>query len=803
MNTPENAPDEAAPVEQPAADNHYGYKTDLHDAASNEAEAPATHSPGALTPESFTGIRTGSVSHAAGGVPAVVSSMKHIARESGLVRGTRMLLKLNQKGGFDCPGCAWPDPDGHRSHSEFCENGAKAVAEETTTRRVTPEFFAQYSLQELGKQSDLWLGKQGRITQPMIKRAASSHYEPISWDEAFQTIADELKALETPHQALFYTSGRTSNEAAFLYQLFVRQFGTNNLPDCSNMCHESSGTAMTESIGVGKGTVTLDDFSHADAIFVIGQNPGTNHPRMLTALQKAARGGCKIVHINPLHETGTTAFKHPQEVGGMMGVATPLETLFLQVRINGDVALLKGIMKLMLEREDSQPGSVLDQAFLEEHTVGFEAFAEDLARESMEELEELSGISRAQMQEAAAIATSSKRIICCWAMGLTQHKNAVANIQEIVNFLLLGGNIGRTGAGVCPVRGHSNVQGDRTMGIWERPQPLFLDSLQREFAFDPPREHGFDVVEAIKAMHDGRAKVFFAMGGNFLSASPDTEYTARALRNCKLTAHVSTKLNRGHLVTGEVALILPCLGRTERDEQKGGAQFVSVENSMGVVHSSRGMLEPASQHLLSEPAIVAGLATKTLGAATTLDWHDAVADYDNIRQMIERTIDGFENYNARVREGAGFYLPNAARERKWQTGSGKAQFSVHAAPHHNLKDDQFLMMTIRSHDQYNTTIYGLDDRYRGIYNERRVVLLHRDDIAHSGLKEGDVVDLISHFAGEERVAKKFIVVPFALPRRCAATYFPETNVLVPIGSTADGSNTPTSKSVVISLRKSS
>ena len=791
---------ENAAGENPAADNHYENKTDLHDAAPQEA--PQNHSEGALTPETFTGLSTGEVSHAAGGAPAVISSMQHIARESGLIRGTKTLLRLNQKGGVDCPGCAWPDPDGHRSFSEFCENGAKAIAEETTTSRVTPEFFAQHTIAELAAQSDFWLGKQGRITHPVVKRAASTRYEPISWDDAFALVATELNALETPDEAMFYTSGRTSNEAAFLYQLFVRQFGTNNLPDCSNMCHESSGTALTETIGVGKGTVTLDDFYEADAIFVVGQNPGTNHPRMLTALQKAARSGCKIVQINPLHETGTVAFKHPQEVSGMLGVATPLETLFLQVKINGDVALLKGIMKLMLEREYSQPGSVLDQSFIEEHTIGFQSFADDLARESLEELEDISGISRAQMQQAADIATSSKRIICCWAMGLTQHKNAVANIQEIVNFLLLGGNIGRKGAGVCPVRGHSNVQGDRTMGIWERPGEKFLDALQREFDFSPPRQHGYDVVEGIKAMHDGRAKIFFAMGGNFLSASPDTEFTARALRNCKLTAHVSTKLNRAHLVTGEIALILPCLGRTERDLQKGGEQFVSVENSMGVVHSSRGTLEPASPHLLSEPAIVARLATATLGDASPRDWNADVADYDDIRDMIARTIDGFENYNARVREGGGFYLPNAARDRKWQTKSGKAQFSVHAAPRIPLEDGQLLMMTIRSHDQYNTTIYGLDDRYRGIKNERRVVLLHRDDIAERGLKEGDVVDLTSHFAGQERVANRFIVVPFSLPRRCAATYFPETNVLVPIGSAADGSNTPTSKSVVISLRKS-
>ncbi len=783
-------------------ENHYEAKVDLKQTEENEASSTRSADlPDALTSEAFTGLEIGAVKNAAGGIPAVVSSMRHAWGEAGVVRGTKVLLKLNQKGGFDCPGCAWPDPDGHRSRTEFCENGAKAVAEEATAARVTPEFFAQYTLSELAQQSDFWLGKRGRITHPMVLRASSTRYEPISWDEAFQIIANELNALASPDEALFYTSGRTSNEAAFLYQLFVRSFGTNNLPDCSNMCHESSGVAMSETIGVGKGTVTLDDFQKADAIFVIGQNPGTNHPRMLTALQSAVRRGCKIVSINPLPETGLQRFKHPQEISGVLGNGTALECLHLPVRINGDVALLKSVMKAMIEAEDAQPNRVLDHDFIAEHTVGFDEFAEDLRRENWDDLVEKSGISREQIQAAAEIAIESKATICCWAMGLTQHKNAVDNIQEAVNLLLMTGSLGREGAGVCPVRGHSNVQGDRTMGIWERPASGFLDALKREFGFEPPRHHGLDVVEAIKAMHEGSAKVFFAMGGNFLSATPDTNYTAEALRKCNLTVHVSTKLHRGHLVTGKTALILPCLARTEHDIQKSGEQFVSVENSMGIVHSSRGTLPPASNYLLSEPAIVARLATATLNGKSSIDWNDLVEDYDRIRVLIERVIPGFESYNERVRQPEGFYLPNAAKERKWQTASGKAHFTVHQAPKHELKADQWMMMTIRSHDQYNTTIYGLDDRYRGIHNERRVVLLHADDVRQAGLKQGDVVDLVSHFEDEERVAPNFIVVPYDIPKRCAATYFPETNVLVPIRSVAEKSNTPASKSVVISLRK--
>jgi molybdopterin-dependent oxidoreductase alpha subunit len=756
----------------------------------------------AQPPIETSGIEIKPAGHVAGGIPAIAQTVKHAWREMGARRSLKTLLAVNQKDGFDCPGCAWPEPDGERSHAEFCENGAKAVAEEATTKRVTPNFFREWSVAELSKQSDFWLGKQGRLTHPMLLRKESTHYEPVSWDEAFAFIANELNALASPDEAIFYTSGRASNEAAFLYQLFVRQFGTNNLPDCSNMCHESSGSALTETIGVGKGTVTLEDFNLAEAIFVIGQNPGTNHPRMLTALQKAKRQGCKIVHINPLPETGTTRFKHPQDILGMLGKGTALADLFLQVRINGDVALLKGIMKEMLEEETRHPGSVFDQEFIRAQTDGFESFIEALRQMNWDDITRQSGIGREQIREAAAIMMRSERTICCWAMGLTQHKNAVANIQEIVNLLLLRGQIGKPGAGVCPVRGHSNVQGDRTMGIWERPTEAFLSSLSKEFSFEPPREHGLDTVEAIKAMHKGLGKIFFALGGNFLSATPDTEYTAQSLRRCRLTVHVSTKLNRAHLITGEQALILPCLGRTEVDVQATGEQFVSSENSMGVVQSSRGSLEPASRHLLSETAIVARLAAATLDARSNVEWLALAGNYDLIRDSISRTIPGFEDYNRRVRVPGGFYLPNLARERQFKTASGRAQFTVHELPRHELKPGQFLMMTMRSHDQFNTTIYGLDDRYRGVYNGRRVVFLNPQDVAEAGLGEGQLVDLISHFEDEERTAARFVVVPYSIPRRCAATYFPEANVLVPIRSVAEKSNTPASKSVVISLRPS-
>jgi molybdopterin-dependent oxidoreductase alpha subunit len=761
-----------------------------------------TSPPSAQSPEEQSLVQIKPISKVAGGIPSIIATARTAWEEMGAGRGVRTLLKLNQKTGFDCPGCAWPEPDGERSHAEFCENGAKHVADEATTKRITPEFFRQWTVADLAGKSDHWLGKQGRLTQPMVLRRGATNYEAISWDDAFALIAAELNSLAAPDEAIFYTSGRTSNEAAFLYQLFVRQFGTNNLPDCSNMCHESSGSALGETIGAGKGTVTLEDFDLAQAIYVIGQNPGTNHPRMLTALQKAKQNGCKLVHINPLPEVGMTRFKHPQDVLGWAGGGTMLADLFLQVRINGDVALLQGISKALFEEEERLPGQVLDREFISNFTTGFDEFAAAIKKPSWDEIVGECGIPQTQIEAAARIFIESERTIFCWAMGLTQHKNAVANIQEIVNLMLMRGQIGKPGAGLCPVRGHSNVQGDRTMGIWERPTDAFLNNLGTEFNFEPPRRHGYDTVNAIAAMHDKKARVFFALGGNFLSATPDTEFTADALRQCSLTAHVSTKLNRAHLVTGKQALILPCLGRTEIDLQSSGEQFVTTENSMAVVQASRGFLAPASDHLLSEPAIVARLATATLGVRSNISWQELAADYELIRDHIARVVPGFEDYNARVRRPGGFHLPSLPRERVFKTPSGRAVFTVHALPKRELQADQYLMMTIRSHDQFNTSIYGLDDRYRGVYNGRRVVFLNRDDISEAGLSDGELVDLISHFEGEERVARHFVVVPYSIPRRCAATYFPETNVLVPLRSVADKSNTPVSKSVVISIRPS-
>jgi molybdopterin-dependent oxidoreductase alpha subunit len=756
--------------------------------------------PNAQTHESSALVQIRPISKVAGGIPSIIATTKTAWREMGGVRGMRTLMKVNQQDGFDCPGCAWPEPDSERSHAEFCENGAKHVADEATTKRVTPEFFRKWSVGDLADKSDYWLGKQGRITHPMLLHRNATHYERISWDGAFALIASELNSLATPDEAIFYTSGRTSNEAAFLYQLFVRQVGTNNLPDCSNMCHESTGSALGETIGVGKGTVTLEDFNLAEAIFVIGQNPGTNHPRMLSALEKAKLNGCRLVHINPLPEVGMTRFKHPQDVLGWFGAGTTLADLFLQVRINGDVALLKGIMKAVIAEEETRP--VLDHEFIQTYTTGFDEFAAALRKVDWDQIVEQGGVPRERIEAAAKIFMESERTIFCWAMGLTQHKNAVSNIQEIVNLMLLRGQIGKPGAGLCPVRGHSNVQGDRTMGIWERPTDAFLDRLGAEFNFEPPRRHGYDTVNAIQAMHRGQARLFFAMGGNFLSATPDTEYTAAALRRCRLTAHVSTKLNRGHLITGEQALILPCLGRTETDIQRNGPQFVTTENSMAVVQASRGFLAPASEDLLSEPAIVARLATATFAHRSNVDWQGMIADYDRIRDHIARVVPGFDDYNARVRRPGGFHLPSPVAERIFKTPSGRAAFTVHELPKHDLKPDQFLMMTMRSHDQFNTSIYGLDDRYRGIYNGRRVVFLNGDDIDAANLRAGQTVDLISHFEGQERVAYRFVVVPYSIPRRCAATYFPETNVLVAVRSVADKSNTPVSKSVVISIRPS-
>ncbi|MGY0560836.1 FdhF/YdeP family oxidoreductase [Luteimonas sp. A277] len=747
----------------------------------------------------------------AGGWQSLRSVAAHLHKEDVAVKGAKTLLSMNQPDGFDCPGCAWPDRD-HTSTFEFCENGAKAVAAESTRHRAGPELFARYSVAELSGYSDHWLEGQGRLTTPMRYDASSDRYLPIAWDDAFALVSGHLNGLDSPDEAVFYTSGRTSNEAAFLYQLFVREFGTNNFPDCSNMCHEPSGVAMGEQIGAGKGTVSLQDFEQADAIFIFGQNPGTNHPRMLGELRDAAKRGAAIVSFNPLRERGLERFADPKDAAEMLrGGSTRISSDYLQLKIGGDLAALKGIIKHVLERDaealESGRPSVLDLEFIQAHTSGFEAFAADVAAESWDTIVAESGLEESQLRRVGDIWLGAKRLICCWGMGITQHLHSVATIQMICNLLLLGGHIGRPGAGTCPVRGHSNVQGDRTMMIWEKPPQAFLDRLQQVFGFQPPREPGYDTIGAIEAMRDGRAKVFFAMGGNFAAATPDTTATHRALRNCALTVHVATKLNRSHLVHGREALILPCLGRTEIDMQAAGPQQVTVEDSMSMVHLSGGINAPADPSLLSEPVIVARLAEATLGPRSKLRWRWLAEDYDRIRDLIAQVFDDFHDFNARVRVPGGFRLSNGARERRWSTADGLAAFKAHRVPVntpiHRARSGHagqpvFVLSTVRSHDQYNTTVYGLNDRYRGVHGERRVLFVHADDIAALGMAAGDRVDLESLAEdGEQRTAKSFLLVAYDIPRGCLAAYYPETNALVPLSSFAERARTPTSKSIPV------
>lgn len=746
----------------------------------------------------------------AAGIGAVTSTIKKGFAEMGVWRTMKTLGALNQKGGIDCQSCAWIDPDEERTLAEFCENGAQAMASEATLKRIDRAFFEKYSVNQLSQKSDRWHNDQGRLTEPMILPEGKSHYEPISWEAAFQLIAEKLNSLDSPNEAIFYTSGRTSNEAAFLYQLFVRQFGTNNLPDCSNMCHESTSFALNENIGLGKASVTHSDFPKAELIIIMGQNPGTNHPRMMSSLQDAKRNGAKIIAVNPLREAGLISFVNPNPqhypnplefpVAMLGNQPTKFADLYLQVRIGGDMAFLKGVLKHVLERAATDE-TILDQDFIANKTLGFAELKADIANISWELIIEQSGLLKEEIVEAAEMFIKADAVITCWAMGITQHKAAVGTIQDIANLHFLRGQIGKQGAGLCPVRGHSNVQGDRTVGIWEKMPEQFLAALDKEFNFVSPREHGFDTVKAIQAMHDEKASVFFAMGGNFLSATPDTEFTAAALKKCDLTVQVLTKLNRTALVTGKASLILPCLGRSEVDLQASGEQFVSTENTSGVVQMSKGILEPASESLRSEPWIVAQMAKAVLGNNSKVDWNKLAGNYDNIRESIERVVPGFERYNERVREPSGFYLPNKPRTREFGTQSGKALFKIHAIEPINLKPEQFLMTTIRAHSQFNTTVYESKDRYRGISGDRRVVFMNKSDIAEFGFEAGQKVDLTSHFTDGERLAKRFTIVPYDIPKRCAATYFPEANVLVPLNSVADKSNCPTSKSVVITISK--
>jgi molybdopterin-dependent oxidoreductase alpha subunit len=729
----------------------------------------------------------------AAGVPGVVHGLADGIQQMGVRRSTLTLLRVNQTSGFDCPGCAWPEPPpGERAHAEFCENGAKAVAEEATLRRITPEFFAAHPISELAARSDHWLGQQGRLTEPMVRRAGADAYEPIGWSEAFDLVASRLRALASPDEAIFYTSGRTSNEAAFLWQLFARAYGTNNLPDCSNMCHESSGLALTQTIGVGKGSVTLADIYLAKLLVVVGQNPGTNHPRMLTALEKAKRNGARIVAVNPLPEAGLIRFKNPQTPRGVVGGGTALADEFLQIRVCGDMALFQAIGALLLE------WGAVDKDFIDRYTLGFDEYAAARRTLDWSQVDASTGLLRPQIATVARLFAESPATIVCWAMGLTQQRASVSTIREIVNVQLLRGMLGRPGAGLCPVRGHSNVQGDRTMGIVEHP-PRWMPELAGRLGFTPPAASGVDTVDAIRAMRDGRAKVFLALGGNFAAATPDTAVGDAALRGCALTVHVATKLNRTHVRPGTESLLLPCLGRTERDVQSSGEQFVTVEDSMSSVHASRGRLNPASPALRSEVAIVAGLARTVLG--DSLPWARFAADYREIRECIAAVVPGFTDFEARVADPGGFTLPHGPRDGlTFPTASGRAQFTLNDLAVIELPAGRLLLQTVRSHDQYNTTIYGLDDRYRGVHGGRRVVFVNPADLEQLGVPDGSTVDIVSEWRdGTQRRAPDFRVVGYPTARGCAATYFPEANVLVPLDSTAEGSQTPTSKQIVVRL----
>jgi molybdopterin-dependent oxidoreductase alpha subunit len=752
-------------------------------------------------------VRVNGPEHEAAGVKAVMVSMERALVQMGPTRMTAALARVNQRHGFDCPGCAWPEAPGGRKIAEFCENGAKAVAEEATKRTVTPEFFARHSVSELAARPEYWLSQQGRLTHPMVLREGHDHYEPIDWDDAYRLIAKHLNGLDSPDEAVFYTSGRTSNEAAFLYQLMVRSFGTNNMPDCSNMCHESSGTALSKSIGIGKGSVTVLDIEHADCILIAGQNPGTNHPRMLSVLEKAKANGAKIIAVNPLPEAGLMRFKDPQKVHGLVGHGVPIADEFAQIRIGGDMALFAGLGRLLLEADDRAPGTVVDRAFVEAHCAGFADYERQTRAVDFDAVVTATGVELTQLNRIAQMLISSDRTVLCWAMGLTQQRHAVATIGEATNLLLLRGMMGKPGAGVCPVRGHSNVQGDRTMGIWEKMPESFLTALDKHFGISAPRKHGYDTVDAIRAMRDGRASVFVGMGGNFVSAAPDTPVTEAALRNCSLTVQISTKLNRSHMVHGATALILPTLGRTDRDVQAGVRQVVSVEDSMSMVHLSRGSLTPPSEALRSEVAIVCQLASTLLGPDHGVPWQQFIGDYDRVRDAIAAVVPGCTDYNARVRAPDGFQLPHPPRDaREFPTHTGKANFSVEPLEWVPVPPGRLVLQTLRSHDQYNTTIYGLDDRYRGVRGGRRVIFVNPRDIANMGLAEGQRVDLVSEYADrhgrvQERRVDDFLIAPYPTPVGNAAAYYPETNPLVPLDHVAAESNTPVSKAVVIRLEQ--
>ncbi|MGN6205146.1 FdhF/YdeP family oxidoreductase [Humibacter sp.] len=740
--------------------------------------------------------------HWAAGIPGIMHSVGPAVREMGPSRAAKLLTSMNHKDGFDCMSCAWPDPS-HRKIAEFCENGAKAVTWEATPVTVPSSFWQEHPIPVLLEKSEYWLGMQGRLVEPVYKAADSDRYVPVGWDEAFRIIADKLNSLENPDQAAFYTSGRTSNEAAFTYQLFARAYGTNNLPDCSNMCHESTGAALGEVIGVGKCTVTYDDFAKADLIVIMGQNPGTNHPRMLTALEEAKEAGAKIVAVNPLPEAGLMRYKNPQKVSGWIGEGTGLADDFLQIRLSGDQALAQAVAKRVIEAEDAAPGTVLDHDFIDRYCQGYDEFAASLRSLDEAEVLKATGLTSGEIDKLAERYMNADRVIITWAMGLTQHKRAVATIKDIMNLLFLRGNIGKPGAGASPIRGHSNVQGDRTMGIWEKMPPAFLDKLQKEFRFEPPRENGVDSVDGIRALADGRIKVWFALGGNLVAAISDTDAAESAVQKAELTVQVSTKLNRSHAVVGREAIILPTMGRTEIDLQASGEQFVSVEDTVCAVHPSWGKVEPVSPNLLSEISIITRLARATLGDKVEVDWAGFEADYDRIRDHIANVCTGCDDYNAKIRREGGFVLPHGPRDsRTFPTDTGRAKFTVNELQYVECPPGRLLLQTVRAHDQFNTTIYSLNDRYRGVKKGRDVIFVNPLDIAELGLTDGQRVDVHSEYDdGVDRVIRGFRLVSYPTARGCAAAYFPEANPLVPLDATAEVSNTPASKSVVVRIER--
>ena len=734
----------------------------------------------------------------AAGVEAVLVALDRGIAQAGVVRTARSLLRLNQRDGTDCPGCAWPESQGHRKTAEFCENGAKAVAEEATLRTVTPEFWAKHSIAELAEKTEYWLGNQGRITHPVVIRPGDTHYSQISWDDAFELIGESIRAT-VPERTVFYTSGRTANESAFMYQLFARSIGTNNLPDCSNMCHESSGSALNPTIGIGKGTVSLEDIHQAELIFVIGQNPGTNHPRMLSALAECKHNGGKIVAVNPLPEAGLFNFKDPQTASGVLGNGTNLADEFLQIKVGADLALFQALGHLLLEEEKRVPGSVIDHEFVAANTDGIDAYRAARKTIDWDETEAATGLSRLEIAKVAKMMVKSKATIICWALGLTQQPHSVNTLKEIINLLLLQGNFGKPGAGACPVRGHSNVQGDRTMGVWEKPKEWMLDALDKEFGISSPREHGLDSVDTVEAFENDEVDVFISMGGNFALACSDTVALEGAMQRVGLTVSVSTKPNRSHVMHGRTSLILPTLGRTDTDDKHpGGRQVLSIEDSMSVVRTTQGRLKPVSEHLLAEPVIVARMARATLGDDHPVNWKGMAEDYDVIRNHIARVLPGFEDFNKRLKTKNGFVLPNPPRDtRSFATDIGLARFTVSPLEYLTPPAGHLILQTMRSHDQYNTTFYGLDDRYRGISGGRRVILINKDDAIDMGFADGDMVDVISTFQGSERRADKFRLVAYPTPRGCAAAYFPEANALMHRELVARESNTPGYKAMAV------